>query len=213
MKLVGLTGGAGSGKSTVAGMLRELGAVVVDADEATHAVYEPGTPGFDAVVREFGSEFVSDGRIDRALLDAALDQITQGAVPELVGLSKDVLQVRVARRAQDQLAHHRPELLIGLHERRDCAEVATQLFDRRTLARHRLGETLHGVADDAADQCLFRWKVVMEGGDVDAGVGGDVACTQPFEAVAGDALVGGGNERAASIGSRLLAFINHLIGL
>ncbi|TMB96212.1 MAG: dephospho-CoA kinase [Chloroflexi bacterium] len=68
MKLVGLTGGAGSGKSTVAGMLRELGAVVVDADEATHAVYEPGTPGFDAVVREFGSEFVSDGRIDRGKL-------------------------------------------------------------------------------------------------------------------------------------------------
>src|SRR5438132_9345364 len=65
MKLVGLTGGAGSGKSTVAGMLRERGAVVVDADEATHAVYEPGTPGFDAVVREFGPEFVSDRRIDR----------------------------------------------------------------------------------------------------------------------------------------------------
>src|SRR5437879_13583429 len=68
MKLVGLTGGAGSGKSTVAGMLRERGAVVVDADEATHAVYEPGTPGFDAVVREFGQEFVRDGRIDRARL-------------------------------------------------------------------------------------------------------------------------------------------------
>jgi dephospho-CoA kinase len=68
MKLVGLTGGAGSGKSTVAGMLSELGAVVVDADEATHAVYEPGTPGFDAVVREFGPAFVSDGRIDRAKL-------------------------------------------------------------------------------------------------------------------------------------------------
>jgi dephospho-CoA kinase len=68
MKLVGLTGGAGSGKSTVAGMLGELGAVVVDADEATHAVYEPGTPGFDAVVREFGQEFVSEGRIDRGKL-------------------------------------------------------------------------------------------------------------------------------------------------
>ena len=49
MKLIGLTGGVGSGKSTVAAMLRDLGAVVVDADEATHAVYEPGTPGFDAV--------------------------------------------------------------------------------------------------------------------------------------------------------------------
>lgn len=70
MKLVGLTGGVGSGKSTVADMLRELGAEVVDADEASHAVYEPGTPGFNAVVREFGDDFVRDGRIDRQRLGA-----------------------------------------------------------------------------------------------------------------------------------------------
>ena len=68
MKLIGLTGGAGSGKSTVAEMFRGLGAAVVDADEAAHAVYEPGTPGFDAVVKEFGRGFVRDGRIDRASL-------------------------------------------------------------------------------------------------------------------------------------------------
>ena len=68
MKLIGLTGGVGSGKSTVSAMLRELGAEVVDADEASHAVYEPGSPGFEAVVREFGPEYVLDGRIDRAKL-------------------------------------------------------------------------------------------------------------------------------------------------
>jgi dephospho-CoA kinase len=68
LKLIGLTGGAGSGKSTVAAMLRDLGAVVVDADEAAHAVYEPGTSGFEAVVREFGGDFVRDGHIDRARL-------------------------------------------------------------------------------------------------------------------------------------------------
>src|SRR5260370_30472751 len=49
-------------------MLREQGAVVVDADEATHAVYEPGTPGFDSVVGEFGERFVKGGRIDRKSL-------------------------------------------------------------------------------------------------------------------------------------------------
>jgi dephospho-CoA kinase len=49
-------------------MLRELGAEVVDADEAAHAVYEPGTRGFAAVVKEFGEEFVSGGRIDRKRL-------------------------------------------------------------------------------------------------------------------------------------------------
>jgi dephospho-CoA kinase len=68
LKLIGLTGGAGSGKSTVSAMLKELGATIIDADEAAHAVYEPGSPGFEAVVREFGPEFVKDGRIDRARL-------------------------------------------------------------------------------------------------------------------------------------------------
>jgi dephospho-CoA kinase len=68
LKLIGLTGGVGSGKSTVSAMLQELGAEVIDADEASHAVYEPGSPGFAAVVREFGPEYVLDGRIDRAKL-------------------------------------------------------------------------------------------------------------------------------------------------
>jgi len=68
LKLIGLTGGAGSGKSTVAAMFRELGAAIVDADEAAHAVYAPGTPGFDAVAQEFGGEFVRDGAIDRRKL-------------------------------------------------------------------------------------------------------------------------------------------------
>ena len=68
MKLIGLTGGAGTGKSTVSDMLRKLGAVVIDADEAAHAVYEPGSPGFDSVVREFGDAYVRDGRIDRPRL-------------------------------------------------------------------------------------------------------------------------------------------------
>ena len=68
MKLIGLTGGAGSGKSTVAEMFRELGAEIIDADEATHSVYAPGSPGFARVVQEFGDEYVRDGRIDRARL-------------------------------------------------------------------------------------------------------------------------------------------------
>jgi dephospho-CoA kinase len=68
LKLIGLTGGVGSGKSTVAGMLGDLGAVVIDADEAAHAVYEPDSLGFDLVVQEFGDEYVRDGHIDRARL-------------------------------------------------------------------------------------------------------------------------------------------------
>ena len=68
---VGLTGGVASGKSTVAALLRELGALVVDADVLAREVVEPGTPGLDAVVREFGPEVLGpDGRLDRARMGA-----------------------------------------------------------------------------------------------------------------------------------------------
>jgi len=72
LKLIGLTGGAGSGKSTVAGMFHELGAAIVDADEAAHAVYAPGTDGFDAVVAAFGRDYVRAGQVDRAKLGAVV---------------------------------------------------------------------------------------------------------------------------------------------
>jgi dephospho-CoA kinase len=68
MDLIGLSGGIGSGKSTVSGFLRELGARVIDADEGARAVVEPGTSGFEAVVAEFGPEIVRDGRLDRQRL-------------------------------------------------------------------------------------------------------------------------------------------------
>jgi dephospho-CoA kinase len=69
--VIGLTGGIGSGKSTVSAMLADLGARVVDADKIGHFVYRPGSEGFRAVVEAFGREVVAaDGTIDRARLGA-----------------------------------------------------------------------------------------------------------------------------------------------
>src|SRR5690349_5855935 len=66
---VGLTGGVASGKSTVAAILRELGAVVVDSDALAREVVEPGTPGLESVVAEFGPGVLGDdGSLDRAEL-------------------------------------------------------------------------------------------------------------------------------------------------
>lgn len=68
---VGLTGGIGSGKSEVLKRLRQRGATVVDADLAARVVVEPGTEGFEEVVKEFGPEVVGpDGALDRARLGA-----------------------------------------------------------------------------------------------------------------------------------------------
>ena len=69
MLLVGLTGGIGSGKSTVAQMLEKLGAVVFDADVLAREVVEPGTPGHQAVVERFGANVLAPGgELDREAL-------------------------------------------------------------------------------------------------------------------------------------------------
>lgn len=96
MLLVGLTGGIGAGKSTVAAMLAERGAVILDADQVAREVVEPGQPAFDALVAEFGPDVVGpDGRLDRPALaakafatpegKAALDGITHPAIFEAFG--------------------------------------------------------------------------------------------------------------------------------
>jgi dephospho-CoA kinase len=93
MRLVGLTGGIGSGKSTVADLLRAKGAVVVDADEVARAVVEPGQPALDALIERFGPGILdASGRLDRPALAAiafadddgrkALGDITWPAIGE-----------------------------------------------------------------------------------------------------------------------------------
>lgn len=71
MRIVGLVGGIGSGKSEAASILSSMGAEVIDADKVGHAIYAPGTPGFRAVVETFGPEVVGpDGHVDRKMLGA-----------------------------------------------------------------------------------------------------------------------------------------------
>ena len=69
MKIYGLTGNIGSGKSTVARMLRELGAFTVDADEVAREIVRPGEPALEEIVTCFGREVLSaDGTLDRGAL-------------------------------------------------------------------------------------------------------------------------------------------------
>jgi dephospho-CoA kinase len=73
MKLIGLTGGIASGKSTVGRRLAELGAVVVDADAIAREVVEPGTPALAEIERVFGASVISpDGSLNRPALGAII---------------------------------------------------------------------------------------------------------------------------------------------
>ncbi len=71
MILVGLTGGIGSGKSTVSEMLVDRGAVLIDADQIVRDVQRPGSPVLDAIAERFGGDVIGeDGALDRAALAA-----------------------------------------------------------------------------------------------------------------------------------------------
>src|SRR5919109_996996 len=69
MRVLGLTGGIGSGKSSVAEMFKQLGAEVIDADQLARDVVEPGQPALAEIVSTFGRDILlSDGRLDREKL-------------------------------------------------------------------------------------------------------------------------------------------------
>jgi dephospho-CoA kinase len=103
MLVVGLTGGIGSGKSTVSALLAAKGAVVIDADAAVRDEQRPGTPVFEAMVEQFGPGIVApDGTLDRA----AVADIVFGDPEALADLNRIVhpaVGTAIARRL-DQLS-------------------------------------------------------------------------------------------------------------
>jgi dephospho-CoA kinase len=113
---VGLSGGIGAGKSAVSRLLRERGAVVVDADQLAREVVAPGTPGLADVVAAFGTELLHpDGSLDRPALgrrvfvDEAARRRLEGIVHPLVGRRAGEL---IAAAPADAIVVHDVPLLV-----------------------------------------------------------------------------------------------------
>jgi dephospho-CoA kinase len=95
MLRVGLTGGIGSGKSTVSARLADLGAVILDADKAARAVVEPGTPGLAAIVDTFGAGVLTpDGSLDRAGL-ASIVFADEAALAKLNAITHPLIHAHI----------------------------------------------------------------------------------------------------------------------
>jgi dephospho-CoA kinase len=100
--LVGLTGGIGSGKSTVSAMLAERGAVVIDADVIAREVVEPGQPAYAAVAERFGPGVVAaDGTLDRAAI-AAIVFNDRDALKDLEAITHPAVGARMVELMQAQ---------------------------------------------------------------------------------------------------------------
>jgi dephospho-CoA kinase len=129
MLVVGLTGGIGSGKSTVSALLEERGAVVVDADRIAREVVAPGGPAYQAVVDRFGQGVVTaDGTIDRPAL-AAVVFADPSARADLETITHPVVGTTMAERLTAQAGTDRVvvldvPLLVEGGRRRGAAETS-----------------------------------------------------------------------------------------
>ncbi|MBV8772498.1 MAG: dephospho-CoA kinase [Deltaproteobacteria bacterium] len=100
MLTIGLTGGIGSGKSTVSSILGELGAPVIDADKVGHAIYAPGGPAYNDVIAAFGRNVLGpDGTIDRKKLGpivfndaAALQRLNSIVHPKMFARMREMVE-------------------------------------------------------------------------------------------------------------------------
>jgi dephospho-CoA kinase len=99
--LVGLTGGIGSGKSTVARLLAERGAVIVDADRIAREVQQPGSPVLDQMAERFGADIIGDdGSLDRPAVAAIVfgdSDAARAALADLNAIVHPAMQHEIQR--------------------------------------------------------------------------------------------------------------------
>jgi dephospho-CoA kinase len=173
MLRVGLTGGLGSGKSTVAAWLRELGAHVIEADELGRALMEPGQPVYSEIVRVFGPQVLSpDARLNRARLaelafqGGRLNDLNAIVHPAVIAaqrrwmeevFSRDPAAVAVVESAlifeveRDARARGERESVLADWRRRITRVIVVTAPDEVKIARYAARLAASGIAREAAE--------------------------------------------------------------
>jgi dephospho-CoA kinase len=183
--VVGLTGGIGSGKSALSGVLRELGIPVVDADAVARRCVAPGTPGLAEIVDRFGPAIVlSDGSLDRAALarivfadaDARrdLEAITHPCIRAGIDAALDALR-RQPRPPQFAVVEHPLLVETGGHARVDTVVVIEapiaarieRLVSGRGMSDDEIRGRIAAQADDAGRRAVAD-HVILNDGDLEA---------------------------------------------
>lgn len=183
MKKVGLTGGIGSGKSTVARMLANAGFPVVDADQIAREIMEPGSPVLERVAEEFGADILDDeGVLDRSEL-ARRAFASKEATERLNAITHPAIRAESERRfaaaekaGETAVIYDMPLLVdLGLHAGMnltvvvdvDVEERVRRLVEKRGLdeadARARMGQQI-----DDATRLAAADVVIDNNGSLDA---------------------------------------------
>jgi dephospho-CoA kinase len=155
---IGLTGGIGSGKSTVATLLAGRGAVVVEADQLAREVLEPSTPGLAAVVARFGESILgADGSLDRAALADTVftDEVARSDLNAIV-------HPLVARRASELMAAAGPGSIV-VYDVPLLVETGREgEFDVVVTVRAALSTRLHRLADRGLSEDQARARIAAQ---------------------------------------------------
>lgn len=146
MRVIGLTGGIGCGKSLAAQYFAELGALVIDADQLARAAIERGSDGFDEVVALFSDSILKDGNIDRRALGELIfqDSIAKKKLENIVHpFVRREFEGAVASLKGDQVLVYEIPLLVetNSHERFDVVITVESEMENR-IARLR-GRGMH----------------------------------------------------------------------
>ena len=146
MRVIGLTGGIGCGKSLAAQYFAELGALVIDADQLARAAIERGSDGFDEVVALFGDSILKDGNIDRRALGDLIfkDPIAKTKLENIIHpFVRREFEEAVASLKGDQVLVYEIPLLVetNAHEKFDLVITVESEMENR-IARLR-GRGMH----------------------------------------------------------------------